>query len=411
MKPTQLNLFSGTLHAYSENDDGLLDNAALYRRVAEATGTSAEEASHREAVGTAGKVRNLFERKVRWHQQTLRQAGILERVEGERGIWKLTRPAAKDLNRIDTNTAVLGFSTDLGIAILGACETVFSRLDAPVTLVLSSPPFPLSTARAYGNPPESVYVDWICKTLEPVVRSLAAGGSICLNVSNDIFLPGSPARSMYVERLLIALHDRFGLHLMDRLVWRNPSKPPGPIQYASKARTQLNVEYEPVYWLTNDPHRVRSNNRRVLQAHTERHLDLIKNGGEQRNARYSDGAYAIRNGSFSNQTEGKIPRNVLTFGHRCAAQIAYKKAAREMGLPVHGAPMPLKLASFLVEFLSEPGDLIADPFGGSFTTADAAERLGRRWLSTEVMVEYVLGGSTRFVSAPGYYNNLLPMAA
>lgn len=134
-------------------------------------------------------------------------------------------------------------------------------------------------------------------------------------------------------------------------------------------------------------------------------------GGERRDASFSDGAYSIKPGDYGTLTEGRIPKNVLEFGHRCAAQLAYKKAVKAMGLPAHGAPMPLKLASFLIEFLSEQGDLIADPFGGSFTTADAAERLGRRWLSTEVMVEYVLGGSTRFVNAPGYYNNLLPMAA
>lgn len=69
--------------------------------------------------------------------------------------------------------------------------------------------------------------------------------------------------------------------------------------------------------------------------------------------------------------------------------------------------MPLKLASFLVEFLSEPDDLVADPFGGSFTTAKAAERLGRRWLSTECMLEYVLGGALRFQDAPGFTQRLV----
>jgi site-specific DNA-methyltransferase (cytosine-N4-specific) len=81
-----------------------------------------------------------------------------------------------------------------------------------------------------------------------------------------------------------------------------------------------------------------------------------------------------------------------------------------MGLPAHGAPFPLKLASFLIEFLSEPGELIVDPFGGSFTTADAAERLGRRWMSTDCMVEYVLGSATRFVGAQGYRNNIIDLA-
>lgn len=69
-------------------------------------------------------------------------------------------------------------------------------------------------------------------------------------------------------------------------------------------------------------------------------------------------------------------------------------------------PMPLELAKFLVQFLSEPGDLVVDNFAGSFTTARAAELLGRRWLSTEVMLEYMMGAATRFTDAPGFKMNL-----
>lgn len=404
--PSQLDLFSSVLHAYSKKNDSTLGNRSLYESVAEATGISADEFDSKAPIGVAGTLHSPFTRKVRWHQQTLKAAGILEHVGGERGVWRLTTPASKDLNQISPTVSVIGFSTDLGIAILGCCETVFSSIDAPITLVVTSPPYPLAVPRNYGGPSEAHYVDWICKTLEPVVRNLVPGGSICLNVSNDIFLFSSPARSLYRERLVLALHERLGLWKMDELIWENKSKPPGPVRYASIDRTQLNVVYEPVYWLTNDPHLVKSNNRRVLQAHTERHLKLMQQGGEQREGSFSDGAYGIQPGKFGNQTEGRIPRNILSFGHRCPTQTAYKKAATALGLPVHGAPMPMKLASFLIEFLSEPGDLVADPFAGSFTTADAAERLGRRWLATDCMAEYVLGAATRFTEAPGFVNRL-----
>jgi DNA modification methylase len=402
----QLELFSSVLHAYSANTSGVLDNRSLYENVAKINGVSENELNNKVPIGAAGALHSPFTRKVRWYQQTLKTAGILEHVEGERGVWGLTKPASKDLNQISSTVSVVGFSTDLGIAILGCCETVFASNSEQITLVITSPPYPLAVPRNYGNPSEATYVDWICRTLEPVVRNLVPGGSICLNVSNDIFLSKMPARSLYRERLVLALHERLNLWKMDELIWRNPSKPPGPVRYASIDRTQLNVVYEPVYWFTNNPKLVKSNNRRVLQQHTDRHLKLIHQGGEQREGSFSDGAYSIKQGRFSNQTEGRIPRNILSFGHRCATQTAYKKAATAMGLPVHGAPMPMKLASFLIEFLSEPGDIVADPFSGSFTTADAAERLGRRWMATECMVEYVLGAATRFTSAPGFKNRL-----
>ena len=403
---SQLDLFSTVLHSYSAKNSGVMSNQSLYEEVASMQGLSDEELNSKIPIGKDGALHNPFKRKIRWQQQTLRAAGILEHVDGQQGIWQLTAPASKDLNKISGTVSVIGFSTDLGIAILGCCETVFASIDAPISLVVTSPPFPLAVPRNYGNVPEAQYVDWICKTLAPVIKNLAPGGSICINLSNDIFLSGSPARSIYRERLVIALIDRFGLWKMDELIWENKSKPPGPIRYASIDRTQLNVVYEPIYWFTNDPSCVNSNNRRVLQAHSERHLKLIKQGGERRQALSADGAYGVKHGSYGNQTEGRIPRNILSFGHRCPAQTAYKLAAKAMGLPVHGAPMPLKLASFLIEFMSEPGQLVVDPFAGSFTTLDAAQRLGRRWIGTECMVEYVMGAASRFVAADGFNNRL-----
>jgi DNA modification methylase len=73
-----------------------------------------------------------------------------------------------------------------------------------------------------------------------------------------------------------------------------------------------------------------------------------------------------------------------------SVKAAAVKFALENGLPVHGATMPLALADFLVRYLSEPDDLVVDPFSGWGTTAVAAERNGRRWLTSELMGEYAL---------------------
>lgn len=317
-------------------------------------------------------------------------------------MWRLTRPASQDLNAINPEVAVVGFSTELGVAILGSCDNVFSKIDAPIVLCLTSPPYPLAKPRSYGNVSEEQFVDWFCRTIEPVVKNLVHGGSIAINVSNDVFLPGLPARSLYRERLVIALCERFGLYKIDEIPWINESKPPGPVAWASKERFLLNVAWEPVYWFSNSPLHLHSDNRRILKEHTDRHLELIRNGGERRTHMASDGAYVVRPGSYSNVTEGAIQRNVLHFGHACGDQRAYKRDARALGLPAHGAPMPLSLAKLLVKYLTRPGDLVCDPFAGSHTTAKAAELLGRRWLSTELMLEYIMGAATRFRSAAGF---------
>ncbi len=137
--------------------------------------------------------------------------------------------------------------------------------------------------------------------------------------------------------------------------------------------------------------------------HTQSHLDFLLAGGEKRNAVFSDGAHRIRAGkSFSSVTEGRIARNVLEISHSCAGQRAYKRAARALGLPAHGAPMPEKLAEFFLLLLSEQGDLVADFMAGSCSFAAVAERHGRRWIATEVLGEYLRGAASRFERRPGF---------
>jgi len=241
---SQLDLFDHVSSTYGSTHDGRLGNKTLYQTVASRAGISCDELASRVPIGRSRQEHSLLKRKIRWHQQTLKHLGLIEHVDGERGLWRLTDLGEKKLRRALPDVGMLAFSTDLGIAIWGSCQRVFPRLDTPIVLAITSPPYPLRKPRAYGNPGEHEYVDFICRTLEPVVANLAPGGSLCLNVSNDIFETGTPARSLYLERMLLALHDRLGLHLMDRLVWHNKSKPPGPIQWASKERVQLNVAWE-----------------------------------------------------------------------------------------------------------------------------------------------------------------------
>ena len=394
----QIDLFEDVLQAYAASKR--LSNEALYKDLTRRCSIPEVAWSERKPIGQAQALHSPLKRSLRWHQQTLRALGLLERES--RGVWKLTAKGEKKLTPAPDGKVLLGFSTDLGIALWAKAESVFPRLGERIALVFSSLPYPLARARAYGGPSEQDYVDWACGVLEPLIGQLVQGGSIALNLGTDIFMPGSPARSMYTERLMLALHDRFGLSKMDSIVWSVPNRPPGPIAWASKSRQQLNAGYETVLWMTNDPVRVRSDNRRVLQPHTQRHLKLMAAGGERREASYGDGAHRIRQGSYGQQTAGSIRKNVITMGHRCAHKQDLVELARAAGLPIHGATMPLALAKLVIEFLTERDDLVADPCAGWLTTGKACEETGRRYILTEQMGEYVLGGSMGFSKAPGF---------
>ena len=61
----------------------------------------------------------------------------------------------------------------------------------------------------------------------------------------------------------------------------------------------------------------------------------------------------------------------------------------------HPCPKPLGLIKKLVDIFSLEGETVFDPFMGSFTTAIAAESLGRRWIGTELSPEYCKIGEER----------------
>ena len=54
----------------------------------------------------------------------------------------------------------------------------------------------------------------------------------------------------------------------------------------------------------------------------------------------------------------------------------------------HEAEFPEALADRVVRLLSDPGDLVIDPFCGSGTTCIVAKRLGRRWCGIDISEDY-----------------------
>jgi site-specific DNA-methyltransferase (cytosine-N4-specific) len=60
--------------------------------------------------------------------------------------------------------------------------------------------------------------------------------------------------------------------------------------------------------------------------------------------------------------------------------------------------MPPALVRFFVEFLTDPGDLVLDPFAGSNTTGRVAEDLGREWLAVEASDDYAAASAVRFAA-------------
>ena len=178
----QLDLFTSVLDSYLHG--GLLSNDALYGHLIERGALHDVDLRAKRAIGASGQQHSPAKRRVRWIQQSLKSMNLIERIPEQRGMWRATPKAKGELTPASPKVVMLGFSTELGIAVWGDATEVLSRIDQPVHLFLASPPYPLRAPRRYGNPTAEQYVDFICSVLEPVVKTLAPGGVVSLNVSN-----------------------------------------------------------------------------------------------------------------------------------------------------------------------------------------------------------------------------------
>lgn len=399
----QLDLFARVREIYADAGRALT-NAEVYSALVDRGVIDQSSLDTKKPIGRAKAAHSPLKRKIRWIQQTLKQKGEVKRVgQGHQSLWEIAEKTAQGLSVAPAGLRIVAFHTQLGTALWGRADETHPGETA--TLILTSPPYPLASQRRYGNVNEREYVDWLCRALEPSILSLGSTGSLALNLSPDIFMPKSPARSTYIERTILAMEERFGLHLMDRVIWENPSRPPGPVLWSSRTRQQLGGTYEFVLWFAVDPLRCKADNRRVLLPHTERQRRLIERGGEARRTDYGDGAIRVRPGSFGTATQGRIPRNVLTIGHRCSDTDRVRADALALNLPPHGAAHPLRLVEFLLAFLTEENDLAIDPFAGTHKLAMAAEKLHRRWLTVEWALDYLRSSMERFRVMPGFAAN------
>jgi DNA modification methylase len=386
------------------SSEGAVTNEELYAIAQAHLGLENAAMEATVPFGEAGILRSKIKHEIRWYQQTLKAMNVIEKVDGRKGHWQYCRKTKEGLNEARAGARLIAFSTKLGAAIYGDSLDVFSSNTETISLCITSPPYPLRNQRSYGLEPKNdgEYIDFVCRVLEPIVKNLSNGASVVLNIGSDIFVNKSPARSLYPEKLVLALNENLGLSLMDRIPWVNRAKPVGPTYWACVERVQLAVSHEPIYWFTNNPHRVKSDNRRVLLPHNEAHKKLIANGGGNRITNYGDGAHQLRVNSFANNTPGRIPKNVIERGNQCSDSRAIHRFAKEMGFPAHPAMFPTDIPAFFIQFLTEVGELVVDPFGGTLKTGLAAERLNRRWLCCDKIFEWLKVSSKLFSGFDGF---------
>ncbi len=258
-----------------------------------------------------------------------------------------------------------------------------------VNLIMTSPPFGLVRKKDYGNADADKYLDWFRSFAEHFKRILADDGSLVIDIGGS-WIRGQPTRSLYHYELLIMLCKEFGFHLAQDFFWWNPSKLPTPAEWVNIRRIRVKDAVNCVWWLSKSPW-PKASNRRVLTPYSDSMRGLLKNGYK---AKLRPSGHDIST-KFSKDNGASIPPNLIAIANT-ESNSAYLLRCKESGIKPHPARFPVALPEYFIRMLSDEGDVVLDPFGGSCVTGEASERLRRKWVCVELDEEYLQGAKLRF---------------
>lgn len=282
------------------------------------------------------------------------------------------------------------YKTNIGAAYLGDALNYLRQLeDSSVSLIMTSPPFALRRKKEYGNVNANEYLQWFAPFAEEFYRVLKYDGSLVIDIGGS-WNEGSPTRSLYHFELLINLCRTHCFHLAQEFYWYNPSKLPSPAEWVTVRRIRVKDSVNTVWWLskTENP---KADNRKVLRPYSEAMQELLEKGYK---AKLRPSGHDI-SGNFGRDNGGAIPPNLLIIPNT-DSNSRYLARCREAEIKPHPARFPADLPAFFIDFLTDMGDLVVDPFAGSNMTGAVAEQSGRRWLSFELVQEYLEGSRFRF---------------
>ena len=226
--------------------------------------------------------------------------------------------------------------------------------DFSVDLVFADPPY--NIGKQFGDfydrwETDEAYVSWCYRWIDLIIRKLKESGSFYLMTSTQ----SMPYLDLYIRNRMTVL---------SRIVWNYDSS-------GVQAKKYFGSLYEPILHAVKDTANYTFNaDSIVVEARTGAIRKLID---------YRKPVPAPYNSK-------KVPGNVWFF-----PRVRYRMEEYE----THPSQKPEALMERIILASTNPGDLVLDPFAGTFTTCAVANRLGRRSIGIELQKEYVKIGLRR----------------
>ncbi|WP_029265803.1 DNA-methyltransferase [Virgibacillus alimentarius] len=310
----------------------------------------------------------------------------------------------------------LFYETSLGKYYLDRVEDFINseegrKFHGRVQLLITSPPFPLNKKKKYGNLKGEEYREWFSNLSEAFSKLLTDDGSIVIEMGNSWEAERPIYSTLHLESLLGFLkNEKANLNLCQEFICYNPSRLPSPAQWVTVNRIRTIDSYTHVWWMSKSD-TPKADNGKVLRPYSasmKRLLEKQEYNSGKRPSEHNIGekSFLKNNGGsimpnvleieqIDETRERRVPENVFSISNTKSSDF-FLKTCRERGITPHPARMPLELVQFFVEFLTDKGDLVFDPFAGSNTTGFIAEKLEREWIATEAIEEYGNQSMIRF---------------
>ncbi len=238
--------------------------------------------------------------------------------------------------------------------------------DGSVDLIFTDPPFNIGK-KFNGNKEywstEEDYLQWSYNWLNLCIAKLKPSGSLYVMTSTQ----NMPYFDIYL---------RSHLSILSRIIWFYDSS-------GVQARKYYGSLYEPILFCVKDKTNYTFN--------TEDILVEAKTGAKRKLIDYRKAMPTV-------YSSLKIPGNVWEF-----PRVRYRMDEYED----HPTQKPVALLERIIRASSNVGDLVLDPFSGTFTTSYVAKELGRNSIGIEIEDEYVKIGLRRLGIAVNYKGEAL----
>lgn len=220
-----------------------------------------------------------------------------------------------------------------------------------VDLIITSPPYNIGKAYEHRTP-LTEYVRSQTQVISECVRLLKDGGSLCWQVGNHV----SDGEIFPLDLVLYPIFKEHDLRLRNRVIWH--------FEHGLHCTRRLSGRYETIMWFTKGDD-------------YEFDVDPIRVPSKYPNKKHYKGPKA---GQLSGNPKGKNPGDVWIFPN---------VKSNHVEKTVHPCQFPVELVERFVLSVTEPGDVVFDPYMGVGSTIIGAIKNGREGWGCDTSQEYV----------------------